>query len=529
MRPTPNRDHDVLRTKHSHLARRKKPLSDANSSYRAHPKTSAQPPPTSSHAAVPSASDRPPNRSSARPIVMRELTSDLARSRHIGDACALRDLALSSVAPNALRDAAAASGRAIRRVDLSNNALTSLRHVESDDLTWFSCANNALDGDALEVLGRGCERLRILTCSGNDGLRSLRGCERMASIAAIVASNCGIENVDAVRGLRELNTLALGSCSLGDVGDALSELPALRKVNLSRNGIKKLGLDALKSSRGLRELRLSHNELKTIPPCVARTPNLRILDIGHNKISDWGDVSALSDLQRLEQLTLRGCPIASDPAYVQRIARMCPGLKLLDGRKVRDALRDDGDERPPRRAEREEEEEEETEENGAQKETRRSIKDDAVVEHAEKKSKMKKEKKKKSKESSGDGDRSFVELFVASNKGRILEGEGAEREEEKDELKRTGVVRVFENKDLKRKGPCGKDALKTLLSTPRDAGTGGSSAWDDDVEKEPRKSSTKQSAPQSEETKPKKAKKDLREMTPEERKAHLKAARKRGY
>ena len=470
---------------------------------------------------------------------MRELTSELARSRHIGDACALRDLALSSVAPNALRDAAAASGRAIRRVDVSNNALTSLRNVESEDVTWFSCANNALEGDALEALGRGCARVRTLTCSGNDGLRSLRGCERMTSIAAIVASNCGIENVDAVRGLRELNTLALGSCALSDVGDALSELPALRKVNLSRNGIKKLGLDALKSSRGLRELRLSHNELKTIPPCVARTPNLRILDVGHNKISDWGDVSALSGLQRLEQLTLRGCPIASDPAYVQRIARMCPGLKLLDGRKMRDALQEgDGDKRPPRRAKREEEEGEENEEETMEKVNPSTIDDHEAIEPAEKKSKLKNEKK-KSKESAGEGDRSFVELFVASNKGRILEGEGAEREEEKDEAKRTGVVRVIENKELKRKGPCGSDALKKLLSTSRDAGTGKSSAWDDDedgdgddgggdVDAAAKKSSMKSSTPRLEE-KSKKAKKDLREMTPEERKAYLKAARKRGY
>ena len=84
-------------------------------------------------------------------------------------------------------------------------------------------------------------------------------------------------------------------------------------------------------------MRVAHNELKTIPPCVAKTPNLRILDVGYNKISDWGDLSALRELNRLEQLSLRGCPIANDPEYAEKITRMCPGLKLLDGRKPRDA------------------------------------------------------------------------------------------------------------------------------------------------------------------------------------------------
>ena len=74
-----------------------------------------------------------------------------------------------------------------------------------------------------------------------------------------------------------------------------------------------------------------------------------------------------------------------------------------------------------------------------------------------------------------------MELFVAKNKGKVLDGDGAEaaHEEEKDPTKRTGVIGVFENKDLKRKGPCGSAAFKALLKN--DAGTGlNAGTWDED-------------------------------------------------
>ncbi|OUS44977.1 hypothetical protein BE221DRAFT_200650 [Ostreococcus tauri] len=457
---------------------------------------------------------------------MPELTAELAASRHIGDACALRACAITGVAPDALIRASTSSGRPIKRLDLTDNALTSLENLKSSDMTWFSCANNALSGDALVPLGRACPAVRILTCSGNDGLRSLKGVEKMRSIAAIVCSQCGIEDLESVRGLRELNTLALGSCAIRDVGDALSELPSLRKLNLSkqRDGIRKFGLEALKSSRGLRELRLSHNALKTVPACVQRTPNLRILDVGHNQIADWGDVSALSGLEKLEQLTMRGCPIASDPAYVQRIARMCPGLKLLDGRKMRDALR--GEDREPTR--------DEDEDDGVEPNHREEETGEEKQEKKEKKEKKQKQEKKQKKERKKlSAEPSFLEL-MARNKGKILEGGGAEvdEDEEKDEKKRTGVIKIYENKELKRRGPCGSDALKTLFAS-RDAGSGQASAWDEDDDdkeddertKEPRKKKTKKENPSEKPS----SKKELKEMTPEERKKQLRLQRKRGY
>ena len=445
---------------------------------------------------------------------MKTLTPELASARTIGDACALKACSLNAVEDDVLARAETTSG-AIKKLDVSENALSDLSGVRSTSLTWFSCANNVLKSDALAALGQNCPRIRTLNVSGNDGLRTLRGVENMHALAALIAKECGLRDIDHVRGLKELNTLACAECELRDVGDALSESPALRKVNLSKNALSKLGIDALKSSRGLRELRVAHNELKTIPPCVAKTPNLRILDVGYNKISDWGDLSALRELNRLEQLTLRGCPIANDPEYAEKITRMCPGLKLLDGRKPRDARG-----RPPERAD--------------------ATSDDALddIDPEEKSKKRKKVKdsvkgrdgEKDDDGGGGESERSFVELFVAKNKGKVLDGDGAvaAHEEEKDPTKRTGLIGVFENKDLKRKGPCGSAAFKALLKN--DAGTGlNAGTWDeDDVTMQKTKKKKKEGTTDSTEKK-KKKKKDLREMTPEERKEHLRMQRKRGY
>ena len=78
--------------------------------------------------------------------------------------------------------------------------------------------------NALAALGRNCPRIRTLNVSGNDGLKTLRGVEHMHALAALIAKECGIDDLSAVKGLKELNTLACAECEVRDVGDALTEL-----------------------------------------------------------------------------------------------------------------------------------------------------------------------------------------------------------------------------------------------------------------------------------------------------------------
>lgn len=143
---------------------------------------------------------------------------------------------------------------------------------------------------------------------------------------------------------------------------------------------------------------------------------------------------------------------------------------------------------------------------------------------------MKKDKEKERLDKSGeDEEGSFVEAFVTKNKGRFVEEEENPAEDDgKDSTKRTGVVGVFENKELKRKGPCGSAAFTALLSK-NDGGSGlHAGTWDDDGDDDERDEKEKKKKKKTVESKNSK-KKDLREMTPEERKKHLRLQRKRGY
>lgn len=145
---------------------------------------------------------------------------------------------------------------------------------------------------------------------------------------------------------------------------------------------------------------------------------------------------------------------------------MCFGLKLLDGRKFRDAR-------------------------GRSSERADATSDDEF-DDIDLEEKLKKRKKVKDSVKGWDGEKdddggggesecSFVEFFVVKNKGKVLDGDGVVvmYEEEKDLIKCMGLIGVFENKDLKCKGLCGSVVFKVLLKN--DAGTGlNVGTWDED-------------------------------------------------
>ena len=67
---------------------------------------------------------------------------------------------------------------------------------------------------------------------------------------------------------------------------------------------------ALRKCGALAELRVGHNRLAALPAELAANARLKVLDAGHNRISRWEDISVLSELPFLFNVSLRGNPLS---------------------------------------------------------------------------------------------------------------------------------------------------------------------------------------------------------------------------
>lgn len=116
-------------------------------------------------------------------------------------------------------------------------------------------------------------------------------------------------------------------------------------MSLARNQIKRIqGLDEVGPT--LKELWLSYNsieKLEGIQSCV----KLTTLYLSHNKIKNWDEVAKLSQLPSLKDLLLCENPVYGDkdkesikPDVIKRV----PGLEILDGKVVTEAVRKDAKE-----------------------------------------------------------------------------------------------------------------------------------------------------------------------------------------
>ena len=176
--------------------------------------------------------------------------------------------------------------------------------------------------------------MRVLNVSGN-GLVSVSGVAAARNLGALIANENKIQTLKHVDVLTNLNTIVASSNEIDELGEEFRDLVNLNKLSLSHNALETVG-DALSKCKALRELRLAHNKIKTLPKnALADCVDLRVLDVSGNAFADFGDVEALKHLPKLQQLSMRGSPLSRDnKAYDKTVAKMCPSLKTLDGRRV---------------------------------------------------------------------------------------------------------------------------------------------------------------------------------------------------
>ncbi|KZV93648.1 L domain-like protein [Exidia glandulosa HHB12029] len=226
----------------------------------------------------------------------------------------------------------------IESLDVSKN---SLRSVSGLEILKGSLASLNLDGNKLTTLNDGghalsMPKLRILRASDNalqrlevggmpalrtlyvdgnklrEGLADLYGLDRLRRL-----ENLSLRNQDGVAGKESRSQRVLPSKDIRDV----------KRLYLSANP---LPLDFLQEAcYNMVYLELAACRLEQLPPELAQlVPNLRVLNLNYNFLSD---VSALAGLTRLRKLTVIGSRLTSVKGVI-RILRGMPDIEMVDFR-----------------------------------------------------------------------------------------------------------------------------------------------------------------------------------------------------
>ncbi|XP_076646381.1 leucine-rich repeat-containing protein 51 [Halictus rubicundus] len=98
----------------------------------------------------------------------------------------------------------------------------------------------------------------------------------------------------------------------------------------SMDGFESLTQKLLDDPAYLSWIDLSFNEIKNIGDDITKFPNLKIVYLHGNDISNINDVVKLKNLQNLRSLTLHGNPIENLPYYRGYIVHILPQLSSLD-------------------------------------------------------------------------------------------------------------------------------------------------------------------------------------------------------
>ena len=206
----------------------------------------------------------------------------------------------------------------LRRLDLSENKLKRLTGMQGlSKLSMLNISKNLLDSDvSLEDL-RYLTELRTLNIGENEKLEHINThiVKPLQRLQALIAHQCQFRKASFVRFLPELNTLILSKNRLSKLNT--ESLANITKLSLGHNMFSEW--PQLTYLPHLQELRINNNQLSSIPSSIVQNKKLKVLDVSHNNLSDWGDVSLLSSLKSLTNLCLKGNPLPRPDAEAKAI------------------------------------------------------------------------------------------------------------------------------------------------------------------------------------------------------------------
>ncbi|KAF7805733.1 Protein phosphatase 1 regulatory subunit 7 [Senna tora] len=218
----------------------------------------------------------------------------------------------------------------LEKLDLKLNNLTSLEGLRPCiSLKWLSVVENKLE--SLEGI-QGLTNLTVLN-AGKNKLKSMDQVRSLASLRALILNENEIVSICKLDQMKELNTLVLSKNPICKIGDALVKVKSITKLSLSYCQLQAID-SSLKSCVDLKELRLAHNEIKSLPDELAHNSKLLNLDLGNNVITRHSDLKVLKSLVNLRNLNLLGNPVATNEKIARKIRKALPKLQIFNARPV---------------------------------------------------------------------------------------------------------------------------------------------------------------------------------------------------
>ncbi|KFV55670.1 Centrosomal protein of 97 kDa, partial [Tyto alba] len=179
-----------------------------------------------------------------------------------------------------------------------------------------------------------CRNLMQLSVANNRLVRMM-GVAKLTKLRVLNLPHNSIGYVEGLKDLVHLEWLNLAGNNLKAI-EQINSCLSLQHLDLSDNNIAQLG--DLSKLTSLKTLLLHGNiitSLRTAPVCLPQ--NLTVFSLAENEIRDLNEVSFLTSLHQLEQLSIMNNPCVmatpSIPGFDYRpyIVSWCLNLKVLDG------------------------------------------------------------------------------------------------------------------------------------------------------------------------------------------------------
>ncbi|KAF7458453.1 leucine-rich repeat protein [Cryptosporidium felis] len=267
---------------------------------------------------------------------MRKFFTIIELSKYVpnGDILGSQELKLRELGISDVEELTQAKN--LRKVDFSKNKLQNLSFLRYCwNITDINVSNNNLS--SLDEICN-LENVKVLNISNNN-IRSIDSLCRspglQKSLKVLIANHNNISRIPDFSCFKELETIVLSHNNAQEMDTPRNHCSKLKKVSLSNNCLKQFPF--CQNFNLVQELRLNNNKILSIPPEIAYMGQIRILELGHNFISE---IDPIFSLKKLKSLNISKNPcISSDDTnrnhskseIVDLIRNRIPSLESLNG------------------------------------------------------------------------------------------------------------------------------------------------------------------------------------------------------